>query len=112
MTKALKKKLTSHQIWLRVFFMLLYISIFYLTQSIIISVTIFQLGSVLLTGKPNKRLLYFGQNLSIYISQILNYLSYNSDEKPYPLNSWPNNVVGQKQPILKLKPESKTPYKH
>lgn len=103
MTK-IKKNLTNPQIWLRGFFMLVYAGIFYLTQSIVIGVTIFQLGSTLLTGKPNERLLYFGQNLGIYIYQILNYLSYSSDEKPYPLNPWPNH--------LQLKPESKTPQKY
>lgn len=109
MIKVIKKNLTNPETWLRGFFMLVYIGIFYLTEGVVIGVTIFQLGSTLFTGKPNERLLYFGQNLGIYISQILNYLSYSSNKKPYPLTPWPNNT---NQPILKLKPESKTPQKN
>ena len=111
MIKEIKKNITNPQTLLRGFFILVYTGIFYLSQTVVMGVTIFQLGSVLLTGKPNKRLLYFGQNLGIYISQILNYLSYSSDEKPYPLNPWPNNIA-ENEPVLKLKPESKTPQKY
>ena len=90
MTKEqLKKNLTLGSTWLRGFFMLLYTMIGMIALFIGVAVIFFQFGSVLLTGKPNEPLFPFGKSLSTYVSQILLYLTYNTEEKPFPLSHWP-----------------------
>lgn len=90
MTKEqLKKNLTSGSTWLRGFFMLLYTMIGMIALFIGLVVIFFQFGSVLLAGKPNEPLFPFGKSLSTYVAQLLLYLTYNSEEKPFPLSHWP-----------------------
>jgi len=87
--EQLKNNLTSGSAWLRGFFMLLYTMIGMIALFIAVVVILFQFGSVLLTGKPNEPLFPFGKSLSTYISQILLYLTYNTETKPFPLSHWP-----------------------
>ena len=48
----------------------------------------------LLHGRPNERLLQFGKNLSAYLHQCFDYLTFNTDEAPYPLGAWPDVKPG------------------
>lgn len=87
-----KENMLRGETWLRGFFMVVYALIFTVAKIVIAAVVIFQFGSMLLSGKLNDRLLFFGQSLSIYTYQILRYLTYNQDEKPFPLSKWPEPV--------------------
>jgi len=115
MREALREKirenLLSGSTWLRGFFMLLYAGICYLAIFITGIVILFQFGVVLLSGKLNERLLPVGQSLSLYIHQIFDYLTYNSDEKPFPLSSWPTVNEDDAKPIVNLTKEPEPPQK-
>jgi hypothetical protein len=52
-------------------------------------VVVFQFLSQLLTRRTNQRLLKLGQSLSTYSYQILVFLTYNSEYRPYPFGAWP-----------------------
>ncbi len=93
MKEQLKQNLTTVSTWLRGLFMLLYAIIGSIALAITGAVILFQFVSMLLTGKPNEHLLPFAQSLSIYISQIVRYLTYNTEEKPFPSKSWPTETV-------------------
>jgi hypothetical protein len=115
MREALREKiresLLSGSTWLRGFFMLVYAGICYLAIWITGIVILFQFGVVLLSGKPNERLLPVGQSLSLYIRQIFSYLTYNSDEKPFPLGSWPTVNEYDVKPVVNLTAEPEPPQK-
>ena len=85
----IKDNIKSSNVWMRGFFIFLYAMIAYVTIFLTFFVVMFQFGSLLFTGKLNERLLPFGQSLSILIHQIFNFLTFNSDEKPFPLGNWP-----------------------
>jgi len=108
----IRTNILSRSTWLRGFFMLIYIFVGYIAVWIIGVVILFQFCVALLSGKLNDGLLYFGQSLSIYISQILLYLTYGSDEKPFPFSSWPNPNEYHAGPITKLPNESEPPKKY
>lgn len=91
MIEQIKVNLKSSNVWMRGFFIFLYAMICYVAISLTFFVVFFQFGSLLLTGKLNERLLSFGQSLSILIHQILNFLTFNSDEKPFPFGNWPSS---------------------
>ena len=91
----MKKYLTDRDTWIRGFFMLLFsLLLFALAYSpiriVISAIVLFQFGTMLLSGKPNQRLLDFGYSLAIYAFQIITYLTYNTDKKPFPFSDWPN----------------------
>ncbi|OAD23647.1 hypothetical protein THIOM_000515, partial [Candidatus Thiomargarita nelsonii] len=49
--------------------------------------------------------------LSIYIHQILLYLTYNSEEKPFPFSSWPTVMASDQDHVVNLPNEPEPPPK-
>ena len=89
MDEQIKENLSSSDTWGRVLYMFL-MAIFYgIAEVVLTAVVIFQLILVLFTGKKNERLLKLGQSLSTYIYQVVCYLTFNSNQKPYPFGAWP-----------------------
>jgi hypothetical protein len=92
MNNNLKQHLFNSNTWLRGFFMLLYVLIYCVVKVVVGAVVLFQFGTLLVTGDLNPRLLAFGQTLSLYTYQIMQYITYNNDYKPFPLNPWPKET--------------------
>lgn len=96
-TKQIKQHLLTGSTWIRGLIMLAFILFFYyLGIYVVIFAIIIQFGFVLITGKYNEPLLTFGENLSTYIHQLMRYLTYNTDEKPFPFSNWPTTTVEYK----------------
>jgi Flp pilus assembly protein TadB len=89
MSDNVKENIKSHATWLRALFMLLFVFIFNLAEVVLAAVVVFQLLVVIFTGQPNARLLRFGRDLGTFIYQIVRFLTYNSDEQPFPFGDWP-----------------------
>jgi hypothetical protein len=90
MEHEIKQNLRNRTTWWRALYMLLFTVIYGIAEFVIAAVVLFQLLSVLLTGTTNERLLSLGQNLSTYLYQIVLFLSFNSDDHPYPFGDWPD----------------------
>ncbi len=89
MSDNVKENIKSHATWLRALFMLLFAFIFHLAEVVLAVVVVFQLLVVIFTGQPNARLLRFGQDLGTFIYQIVRFLTYNSEDQPFPFGDWP-----------------------
>jgi len=89
----LKESLKDGSSWLRLFFMLLFAVIYSVAEVVLVMVIVFQFLCVLLTGKRNDKALSLGAQLSSFIYQVLRYLTYNSDERPYPFADWPCDAI-------------------
>lgn len=89
MDPVLKQKLTATSKWLRALYIILFAIINYFVQMVSWAVALFQFILVLITDKPNQRLLQFSQNLGKYMANIIHYISYNTEEKPFPFSDWP-----------------------
>jgi hypothetical protein len=53
-------------------------------------VVAFQFLSSLFTGQPNDLLTRFGGNLARYLQQIIVYMTFATEEKPFPFMPWPD----------------------
>jgi len=91
MNPELKDNLRKRQTWLRGLYMLLFIVIFHIAEFVIGAVVLLQFLFTLVTGQTNARLLRLGQSLSEYVYQILRFLSFNTEDMPYPFSDWPSN---------------------
>ncbi|MDX1451529.1 MAG: DUF4389 domain-containing protein [Oleiphilaceae bacterium] len=73
---------------------LLYIVLFYviygLSEVLLALITIVQSVMNLFSDGPSRTLIEFGQSLALYVSQIVSYLSYASEQKPFPFDDWPS----------------------
>lgn len=84
--------LTVKATWLRGIFMLIFFAVAYYFIILLIAATaLFQFGSVLFTGQLNVWLLGFGRSLSLYSQQIVSFLTYNTEQKPFPFGEWPRS---------------------
>ncbi len=86
-TSHLKDKST----WMRLLFMALFAFAYGVAEFVVTAVVIVQILIRLLTGSVNERLLVFGRQLSHYLYQLLLYLTFNSEVKPFPFSPWPDD---------------------
>ena len=89
MDEQIKSNLLSSKHWLRLVFMLLFTGLLQLAILVMWFVVALQFIFSLITGNDNRKLRDFGHGLSTFIYQSLQFLSYNSDEKPFPFSDWP-----------------------
>lgn len=89
MDKTWKDNIKSESFWLRSLFMVLFFVVYRIVDILVLLVAICQWLYVLLTGDDNASLSRFAGGLAAYVAQIVNYLSYNSEQKPFPFSDWP-----------------------
>jgi hypothetical protein len=90
MSGDLKENVTRRSIWLRLVFMIVLSVAFNVAEIITFAVVVFQFLASLFTGQPNDRLAHFGRNLGRYFQQITVYLTFTTEEKPFPFTPWPD----------------------
>lgn len=91
MTEEMKKAEVSESrrpVWVRGFYMLLMVLVWQVAEAVLLGVTIVQFIFALMGG-PNERLTVFGSSLAQYLRQIAAYITYASDEMPFPFSDWP-----------------------
>ena len=76
-------------IWIRGLYMLLFVIITRLTEVIIGLVMFIQFILKAATGNTNKNLVTFGNQLSQYLFAIVQFQTFNTEDKPFPFNQWP-----------------------
>jgi len=84
-----KDRLLSVDHWLRFAFMVLFILILSVVSYLIIGLVILQFFWALIAGEGNDKLRDFGSSVSSYILQVLRFLTYNTNTKPFPFADWP-----------------------
>ncbi len=78
---------------MRILYMAIFVFIFNIVEFLIAVLVIFQLLVLLFTGQKNMRLVGFGAMLSQYAYRMLQYLTFNSDDKPFPFADWDNSIL-------------------
>jgi hypothetical protein len=69
--------------------MLVFLVFYSVAKVTIIAIIAFQFILSLLTGATNEKLVTLGKSLSTYLYQILLFLTFNSENHPYPFSDWP-----------------------
>jgi hypothetical protein len=85
-----RQSVMSPNTWVRGLYMLLFALIYQMAEVVMVFLCIFQFVVKLLSGETNERLLDFGEELSAFMLQILQFETFNSEFKPFPLNPWPS----------------------
>ena len=79
----------KRNIWMRALFMLLMGFVLHVCGTILFVVTVIQFVIVLLNDTPNIRLVSFGRSMGSYVRQIVNFLTFATEEIPFPFSEWP-----------------------
>ena len=89
----LEKNVFARSTWIRLLFMIVYAFLYGLSRLVTAAVVVIQFFHVLFTGNINDRLKTFGHSLAIYSYEIVEYLTFNTETKPFPLGAdWPSEL--------------------
>jgi len=89
----LEKNVKQKSTWVRLFFMLVLAFLYGLSRVVMVAVVVFQFFFVLLTGETKDGLKSFGHSLAIYSYEVVDYLTFNTDKKPFPFDGvWPTSM--------------------
>ena len=89
MSENIKQNVTRGSIWLRLIFMIVFAVVFNVVEIVIFVVVVFQFLASLFTGEPIDRLTRFGRAVARYLQQVVGFLTFVTEEKPYPFSPWP-----------------------
>jgi hypothetical protein len=79
----------KRNIWIRGLFMLLMAIAFHACATVLGFVTVIQFVITLLNDTPNDRLVSFGRSMGSYLRQIVSFLTFATEEMPFPFREWP-----------------------
>lgn len=88
MQEQINENLKRISTWKRIIFMLIYAVIDSMVKLLLWLVVLLQVGSVLITGTTNPNILGFGRSLSTYHYHILLFLTFNTEQLPFPFSDW------------------------
>ncbi len=91
MEEETKKRLTSRDIWIRALYMVFFAIAYSIAELIISLLVFFQFFTILFTSHANEPLLRFSNNLSTFVYQILQFVTFNTETQPFPFSSWPDD---------------------
>lgn len=89
----MKEVKTNEQLkagWERVLYTILYLIIGRFISMVLFVIVICQFIYSWVIDEPNEKLLYFTSGLAEYSKQLISYVGFNSEEKPWPVGDWPN----------------------
>ena len=94
MREDTRERLIRGDIWSRALYMILFAFVYSITKVIVTIVVIFQFFTILFTGCANEPLLKFGNSLAIYVREILEFQTFNTEIHPFPFSPWPDEEPG------------------
>lgn len=88
--QSTEAKLDKQPLFIRLLLAALFAVIFFLLTYVVYILAAWQALANLFIGSPNQNLIEFGAVLRNYLTQILEYLTFNSNEPPFPFAKWPS----------------------
>ena len=85
---AKKESKLNNDVLTRILVTLLFALIGWLSLWVFGFVVLVQFGFLLITGTLNKNLKAFNGELGNYLSDIISYVSFQKEEKPFPFHGW------------------------
>jgi hypothetical protein len=91
----LEQNVRSRSTWLRLIFMLVFFALYAISRFVVFAVVILQFLWVLFTAETNDKLVKLGQSLATYTYEIVTYLTFNTNTRPFPFDrDWPDSAPG------------------
>jgi hypothetical protein len=88
--EQVKQNILSGRQWIRMLFMAGYILASWVLTIVLLVTILVQTLIVLITGETNDNLRRFGILCGVFMHQIIHFLVYGSDDKPFPFSEFPD----------------------
>jgi hypothetical protein len=79
----------TRNLWMRALFMLMMMLAYQISVTLLFILAVIQFLIVLLNGAPNARLMDFGRSIGTYLKQVVQFLTFATEEAPFPFSDWP-----------------------
>jgi len=89
--EQIKANMMSTTFWIRVLFMLIFALVLWALWLAVIVIIVVQTVIVLITGEINDQLQKLGAIAANYLGQIVNYMVFATEDKPFPFSPFPEN---------------------
>jgi len=83
----IEENIKSRSTWLRLLFMVVFYVLATLTSAVLSVVVVLGFFWVLFTGEKNSQLQQAGQVIAAYLYEIIRYLTFNTEDKPFPFGN-------------------------
>ena len=91
MDESLRAEVSQRDKWMRLLYIVIYAVLFQLAEILLGVVVILQFLIHLVTGAPNPGLREFGHRTGKWLRQVVHFVSYASEERPWPFGqTWPD----------------------
>ena len=77
--------------WARLIFMLIFGMLLHLAGLVMWVLSGLQFLFALLNGKDNENLRNLGGSIAVFVHQALDFVCYNTEQKPFPFSAWPDS---------------------
>jgi hypothetical protein len=84
------EQVDKRSLWTRALYMLLMALILELCGTLLFALIVVQFLLVMFTDAPNVRLAMFSRSLGQYVKQIVWFLTFGSEDAPFPFMDWPS----------------------
>ena len=78
---------------MRIAYVLLFCIVFSFMDIVLFLIALVQAVSSVVSGEPSQTLRNYGNRLASYLKQIANYVSFASDDKPFPFADFPKDTL-------------------
>jgi len=86
--KASKKSDRNPEIFSRIFYTILFLLVGWISLWVFCFVVLIQFGFLLITGQVNTNLKGFNKEVGLFLFDLIKYLSFQTNEKPFPFRDW------------------------
>ena len=90
MNEAPIVNLEKRNIWMRGLLMVLMGLAYQLASTVLFLTALVQFVFALVSDAPNQRLAAFGQSVGRFQGQVANFVSFSSEDLPFPFSDWPS----------------------
>ncbi len=101
MSSDLKSHLSAKSTWMRLLYMILFVIAFNVAEIVTGVIVVVQILFKLFTGQVNEQLRNFGHTLAIYFRQTVAFLTYDTEDMPYPFAPWPEGAAEPARPAAR-----------
>ena len=89
-----RDNVTELSTWMRMVFVVLFAIIFNIVEFLVAGIVVVQFLSQLCTGSTVPRLGRLGKELARYVHEIVLFLTYQTEQRPFPFAAWPEAQAG------------------
>ena len=90
-SESIVETIKEPSLWVNLVLVVIFLLLLYFVATFLWLITAVQFLFTLFTRKPNSNLVSFSRRLGNYLSQIIGFVTYATNERPFPFSAFPDS---------------------